>query len=112
VIELLDVPAAAKGLDQLYPGWQNWIDLEKLNMFSCDNCILGQIGTHVHGAESHYVTWNWNTMRADFHTRVGVARDGVFASEIRRPEWEAEIKARRFDWQEQLDVAPREEVLA
>ena len=108
--ELLDVPGAAKGLDQLYPGWHDMVDIDRLDMFSCRNCILGQVGQATG-------TWtapsSWVTLYGDFILRAGDVVDGVFADDWYMEQWVTEINARRFDWQEQLEkIAPREEVLA
>jgi hypothetical protein len=106
--ELLDVPAAAKGLDQLYPGWQNMVDIDRLDMFSCSRCVLGQIGLSIHGG--CYMPHMWVSMYGDFVQRIGRIEDGVFADNWYAEAWVAEIKARRFNWQEQIESAPQEEL--
>lgn len=34
-------------LDQIFPGWQEYIDLTELDMDSPTWCVLGQIGAHI-----------------------------------------------------------------
>ena len=103
--ELLDVSAAAKVLDKLYPGWAHDVDGEKLLMISTTDCVLGQIG----GARGERFNVLYYAVIAD----QGIdSTGGLFAVQRYAPAWREEIKSRRFDWQEQLDAAPREEVLA
>lgn len=39
----MSVENAAKFLDSVKPGWENLIDLDKLDMQSSTNCVLGQV---------------------------------------------------------------------
>lgn len=39
-------------LDDVLPGWENDIDLGKLDLFSCSDCVLGQLyGDYAFGLE-------------------------------------------------------------
>lgn len=40
---ITSVEAAAQFLDKQHPGWASKIDLNSLNMFEWNNCILGQL---------------------------------------------------------------------
>lgn len=41
------VKRGAKLLDSVKPGWEDKINLEKLEMGSCSDCIVGQVGVKI-----------------------------------------------------------------
>lgn len=55
-LETVRAKIGATVLDVLRPGWAEEIDLAKLRMSSCQECVLGQLyGTYWKGAETLFV---------------------------------------------------------
>lgn len=46
-------------LDQYSPGWEAHIDLRRLDMLSCENCVLGQVPSPLPAEpyESNFGAW-------------------------------------------------------
>lgn len=56
-LETVRAKIGATVLDVLRPGWASEIDLAKLRMSSCQECVLGQLyGDYWEGAEKLFVT--------------------------------------------------------
>ena len=53
-----NVERGAAYFDSTYPGWQGWIDHEKLNMRDGSNCICAQIFMHEF-PDSKFAVWRY-----------------------------------------------------
>lgn len=103
------VAPAAKGLDQLWPGWEHNVDLEALDMRSCSLCVLGQIGYAIHDGKQSDFEWI-NIFRQVWMFLIDNKLcpdmvEGVFSDNFVLGEWIKEIEARRTPWQEELDAS-------
>ena len=88
------VAAGAAFLDEHDPGWDRRIDLERLWLGSCANCILGQR----HGDYSDGIEWLWSKRFGDDPTTLGFmfawTPDGDDADDL-TAEWKRFITERR-----------------
>jgi hypothetical protein len=83
-----EVKAAAKWLDQKYPGWAERVDPDTLYMIKGSECVAGQLGL------------NWETLsreweeasRSTWGARRGIHATQVFASMVEV--WVDQINAR------------------
>lgn len=73
----------AERLDRLYPGWANRVNLAKLNLWSGDDCVLGQVTGDFVGA--------YETVRMDGYSATNAYSD----HELFANDWAAEITKRQ-----------------
>lgn len=82
MLETIRAKAGATLLDIIRPGWAAEVRPEKLDMYSCHSCVLGQLyGYYSHGAELLFAT------AGDINVREGQSARAGFVSD--RPDyWE------------------------
>lgn len=79
---------ASEALDREYPGWEKRIDLERLDMFSIKDCLLGQLNP-----ESARGGWTAEVIRlVGWDTNSNVTPTTYFA--CRDEEWKQLIQER------------------
>lgn len=85
------VAEAARVLDHEYPGWDRRIDLTRLDLFVCAQCVLGQIGASTDDA------WRETNARIQaLMTGTDFDPVGVFASNSDFLDlWKEEIRRRQ-----------------
>jgi hypothetical protein len=89
------VADAAAALDELYPGWAEWIDLDSLNMLSWTFCVGAQIACHVEDSLVHQ-QMGWQLVADQVYAELGYSDDderNLFSGF--EDFWIAEIVSRR-----------------
>jgi hypothetical protein len=78
----------AARMDRLFPGWYDRIDIETLNMQSCEHCIVGQSA----GWDNGFMRIFDDRVSRDEHYLAG---QGFYAASKHKAAWIAEIERRR-----------------
>jgi len=96
----MDVNAGIDLLDKIYPGWDDWVDLDELDMNTVDKCILGQVFGHYDEGVSYIIRFAKIDINLG-HTACELGfdpiyTDGCYIDEwLLRMEWIARISERR-----------------
>ncbi len=86
------IPAAAKLLDEVKPGWANEIDMGRLDINDFNRCILGQLfSTPTHNG---YEAALFDLFGAGPHSLTSLT-DEVFGWRASIDKWKTEICARK-----------------
>lgn len=84
------IQKAMVALDQVKPGWESLVDLDKLSMISLSHCVLGQVFKEEAAASERIWGFGYgnDALKGIYNDRIG-----VFANY--KNEWKAAITARR-----------------
>lgn len=87
------VAAGAAYLDVVKPGWHNKIDVERLNLASCHQCVIGQlVGEYIVAAVG--LSTNADAAVLGFYVTPDDREKGIYYDALTR-RWAKVIKARQ-----------------